>query len=74
MQAGGSLVEAGKYSPFSVSTSLLWRISLEFDGFELETNRWSNPWSPKSQVPRSILGTHISLCVILQDRLILTGN
>lgn len=48
MQAGGSLVEAGKYSPFSVSTSLLWRISLEFDGFEPETNRWLNPWSPKS--------------------------
>lgn len=48
MQAGESLVEAGKYSPFSVSTYLLWRISLEFDGFEPETNKWLNPWSPKS--------------------------
>lgn len=48
MQAGGSLVKAGKYSPFSVSTSLLWRISLEFDGFEPETNRWLNPWILKS--------------------------
>lgn len=41
MQAGGSLVQEGKYSPFSVSTSLLWRINLEFDGFEPEANSGS---------------------------------
>lgn len=63
MQAGGSLVEAGKYSPFSVSTSLLWRISLEFDGFEPETNRWLNPWSPKFLQPQKYSWhTHLSVC------------